>query len=217
MSRRGCLAEIGWPVAVAALAAPKPGTDAARAASRWRGPMVPFSPAEAARAALVIDAVFGAGLARDVEGIAADTLRAARARGRDRRAERRGRRDRRGARLRARRRRSRSPSSAASPAICCSRAAISAANACSPRSACPRACSTRSRPDSFANGPALWSLPHCGRVRPQILPRPCHRARRRDDRRRAPRRRCRPPCRRRDGDHRRAEPRRCLPHRPRRA
>ncbi|WP_304621659.1 NAD(P)H-hydrate epimerase, partial [Roseomonas rosulenta] len=44
---------------------------------RWRGPVVPFAPAEAARAGLVIDAVFGAGLARPVEGIAADTLAAA--------------------------------------------------------------------------------------------------------------------------------------------
>lgn len=72
------LAEIGWPVSVAALAPPKPGTDAALAAARWHGPTAPFSPDEAARATLVIDAVFGAGLARDVDGIAADTLRAAR-------------------------------------------------------------------------------------------------------------------------------------------
>jgi ADP-dependent NAD(P)H-hydrate dehydratase / NAD(P)H-hydrate epimerase len=71
------LAEIGWPVSVAALAAPRPGTDAALAASRWHGPTVPFTPAEARRAALVIDGVFGAGLARDVDGIAAETLRAA--------------------------------------------------------------------------------------------------------------------------------------------
>ena len=35
-------------------------------------------PDEAARAELVIDAVFGAGLARDVDGVVADTLRAAR-------------------------------------------------------------------------------------------------------------------------------------------
>lgn len=67
----------GWPVAVAALAPPRPGSDAAWAAGRWRGPMVPFAAAEVARAALVIDAVFGAGLARPVEGIAAEALRAA--------------------------------------------------------------------------------------------------------------------------------------------
>ncbi len=72
------LTEMGWPVAVAALAPPRPGSDAALAAARWRGPVVAFSPAAAARAELVIDAVFGAGLARPVEGLAADALRAAR-------------------------------------------------------------------------------------------------------------------------------------------
>ena len=45
---------------------------------RGMGRCAPFTPAEAARADLVIDAVFGAGLARDVDGIVADTLRAAR-------------------------------------------------------------------------------------------------------------------------------------------
>ncbi len=67
----------GWPVAVAALAPPRAGSDAAAAAARWRGPMLPFAPAEAARAGLVIDAVFGAGLARPVEGLVAETLAAA--------------------------------------------------------------------------------------------------------------------------------------------
>jgi len=73
------LEQAGWPVAVAALAPPRPGSDAALAASRWRGPMTGFAPAEAARAALVVDAVFGAGLARPVDGLAAETLAAARA------------------------------------------------------------------------------------------------------------------------------------------
>lgn len=73
------LEQAGWPVAVAALAPPRGGTDAARAASRWHGPMAPFVPGEAARAGLVVDAVFGAGLARDVDGVVAETLRAARA------------------------------------------------------------------------------------------------------------------------------------------
>ena len=68
----------GWPVAVAALAPPRPGSDAAAAAARWRGPMVRFAPAEAARAALVVDAVFGAGLSGPVEGVVAQTLAAAR-------------------------------------------------------------------------------------------------------------------------------------------
>ncbi|GGI98079.1 NAD(P)H-hydrate dehydratase [Neoroseomonas lacus] len=71
------LNQAGWPVAVAALAPPRPGSDAAGAAARWGGAMLPFAPAEAARAGLVIDAVFGAGLARPVEGLVAETLAAA--------------------------------------------------------------------------------------------------------------------------------------------
>lgn len=73
------LEQAGWPVAVAPLAPPRPGSDAALAAARWRGPVVPFSGAEAERAGLVIDAVFGAGLARPVEGLAAAVLGALRA------------------------------------------------------------------------------------------------------------------------------------------
>ncbi|HET9019338.1 MAG TPA: NAD(P)H-hydrate dehydratase, partial [Acetobacteraceae bacterium] len=72
------LAQRGWPVAVAALAPPRPGTDAAGAAACWRGPTVPFAAAEVRRAELVIDAVFGAGLARDVADPVAAVLRAAR-------------------------------------------------------------------------------------------------------------------------------------------
>jgi hydroxyethylthiazole kinase-like uncharacterized protein yjeF len=71
------LAQAGWPVTVAAFAAPKRGTDAAAAASRWRGPTARFGARAAGRADLVIDAVFGAGLARDVDGVTAETLRAA--------------------------------------------------------------------------------------------------------------------------------------------
>jgi hydroxyethylthiazole kinase-like uncharacterized protein yjeF len=72
------LAENGWPVRLAALAPPRPGSDAAGAARRWAGPAVPFTPEEAARADIVIDAVFGAGLTRPVTGVAAETLQAAR-------------------------------------------------------------------------------------------------------------------------------------------
>ncbi len=72
------LQQAGWPVSVASLAMPRPGSDAFQAASRWRGQRQDFAPAAAARAELVIDAIFGAGLSRDVDGIAADTLRAAR-------------------------------------------------------------------------------------------------------------------------------------------
>src|SRR5271166_4193267 len=71
------LADQGWPVAVAALGLPREGSDAAWAAADWHGPMAAFRADAAARAELVIDAVFGAGLARDVEPAVADVLRAA--------------------------------------------------------------------------------------------------------------------------------------------
>jgi hydroxyethylthiazole kinase-like uncharacterized protein yjeF len=70
------LAAMGWPVAVAALA-PARG-DAAVAARGWHGPVVPFAAAEAARAALVVDALFGAGLARGVDDAVMAVLHAAR-------------------------------------------------------------------------------------------------------------------------------------------
>ncbi|MFE8873416.1 NAD(P)H-hydrate dehydratase [Acetobacter persici] len=72
------LAEAGWPVAVAELAAPRAGSPAAEASARFEGVRVPFALAEVERADLVIDAVFGAGLSRDVTGLAADLLKAAR-------------------------------------------------------------------------------------------------------------------------------------------
>ncbi len=67
----------GWPVRLAALEPPRAGSDAALAAADWSGPTAEFTPAEAARAGLVIDAVFGAGLSRDVDPRVADTLAAA--------------------------------------------------------------------------------------------------------------------------------------------
>ncbi len=69
------LAQMGWPVSVAALA--PPGGDARQAAALWHGPRAPFTPNEAARAALVIDAVFGAGLSRDLAPDIAAVLNAA--------------------------------------------------------------------------------------------------------------------------------------------
>lgn len=72
------LAQEGWPVRLAALGSPRDGSDAAGAARRWFGPTVAFTPEAASRADLVVDAVFGAGLTRPVDGLAADTLRAAR-------------------------------------------------------------------------------------------------------------------------------------------
>ncbi|WP_272502302.1 NAD(P)H-hydrate epimerase, partial [Gluconacetobacter sacchari] len=68
----------GWPVAVAALSPPRPGSDAAAAAGEWRGPRVAFTAAEVARADLVIDAVFGAGLSRAIDAALAEVLVAAR-------------------------------------------------------------------------------------------------------------------------------------------
>jgi hydroxyethylthiazole kinase-like uncharacterized protein yjeF len=72
------LAGWGWPVRLAALAPPRAGSDAAGAAAGWRGPAAPFTPAEAARADLVIDAVFGAGLSRPLDAAVAATLAASR-------------------------------------------------------------------------------------------------------------------------------------------
>jgi hydroxyethylthiazole kinase-like uncharacterized protein yjeF len=72
------LQQAGWPIAVASLGPPRAGSDAAVAALGWRGPTVPFAVAEVERAELVIDALFGAGLTRAIEGQTADVLRAAR-------------------------------------------------------------------------------------------------------------------------------------------
>jgi ADP-dependent NAD(P)H-hydrate dehydratase / NAD(P)H-hydrate epimerase len=72
------LAQEGWPVSVAPLGVPRAGSDAARAHARWQGRNVAFTPEEATRADLVIDAVFGAGLSRDLDDNTAGVLRAAR-------------------------------------------------------------------------------------------------------------------------------------------
>jgi hydroxyethylthiazole kinase-like uncharacterized protein yjeF len=71
------LAERGWQVRLALLgehAALK--GDAAAAAARWPGAIEPLAPSVLDGAALVIDALFGAGLARPVDGIAAEVLSA---------------------------------------------------------------------------------------------------------------------------------------------
>ncbi len=73
------LEQAGWPVAVAALAPPGPGSVAAAAAARWHGPMAAFSAAEAARAGLVVDALFGAGLTRPLAPEIVEILRAVQA------------------------------------------------------------------------------------------------------------------------------------------
>lgn len=76
------LAEAGWPVRVALL-----GTrerlkgDAAGAAGTWSGPVEPLRPEALAGAELVIDAIFGAGLDRAIDGAARATIEALAARG----------------------------------------------------------------------------------------------------------------------------------------
>jgi len=72
------LAEAGWPVRLALLGArEKLSGDAAHHAAFWTGPVEPLTPAALAGAALVVDAIFGAGLARPVAGVVAETLEAA--------------------------------------------------------------------------------------------------------------------------------------------
>jgi hydroxyethylthiazole kinase-like uncharacterized protein yjeF len=75
------LADRGWPVRLALLgsAAALRG-DAAEAAGRWRGPIETLEPAVLDGAALAIDGIFGAGLARPVEGVAHAVIEALEAR-----------------------------------------------------------------------------------------------------------------------------------------
>ncbi len=72
------LAARGWPVDVAATRAPRRGSPAGAAASGWRRPLLPFGSRTARRAELVIDAVFGAGLSRDLDPVVSETLGACR-------------------------------------------------------------------------------------------------------------------------------------------
>src|SRR5882762_7779502 len=65
------LAERGWPVRVALLGAREAlKGDAAAAAARWAGPVETVVPEIIGDAGLVIDALFGAGLARPIDGVA---------------------------------------------------------------------------------------------------------------------------------------------------
>jgi NAD(P)H-hydrate epimerase len=69
------LAGRGWPVRLALLGdGARLKGDAAIAASRWTGPAETLSRDCLAGAALVIDALFGAGLSRDIGGVAAEVL-----------------------------------------------------------------------------------------------------------------------------------------------
>jgi NAD(P)H-hydrate epimerase len=76
------LAEDGWPVTVA-LMGPREALkgDAALNAGRWTGPTRPLEPAVLDEAALVVDAIFGAGLSRAPRGAAKAVIEAVNARG----------------------------------------------------------------------------------------------------------------------------------------
>jgi NAD(P)H-hydrate epimerase len=65
------LADAGWPVKLALLGArDRLSGEAAQAASRWKGSLAPFSTESLQGAGLVIDAMFGAGLSRPLDGTA---------------------------------------------------------------------------------------------------------------------------------------------------
>jgi ADP-dependent NAD(P)H-hydrate dehydratase / NAD(P)H-hydrate epimerase len=71
------LADRGWPVRLAVLGAVEAlRGDAATAAGQWQGPVEPLVPRALDDAALVIDAIFGAGLSRPVEGVAREAVEA---------------------------------------------------------------------------------------------------------------------------------------------
>ncbi|QEX22378.1 bifunctional NAD(P)H-hydrate repair enzyme [Hypericibacter adhaerens] len=66
----------GWPVTLAALGTPKAGSDAALAAADWDSKVAAVAPSLLETHPLVIDALFGAGLARAPEGPAQEIIAA---------------------------------------------------------------------------------------------------------------------------------------------
>ncbi len=71
------LAGCGWPVRLALLGArARLRGDAATAAAAWQGEVLPLEPGLVAGAGLVVDGLFGAGLARPLDGVARDALEA---------------------------------------------------------------------------------------------------------------------------------------------
>ena len=69
------LAERGWPVRLALLGSVAAVRgDAAQAAARWPGAVEPLDLAALQGAALVVDGIFGAGLARAIEGLTATVI-----------------------------------------------------------------------------------------------------------------------------------------------
>ncbi|OFX11855.1 MAG: NAD(P)H-hydrate epimerase, partial [Alphaproteobacteria bacterium RIFOXYD12_FULL_60_8] len=66
------LTQAGWPVRLSLLGTPS--GDAAWAASKWRGKVHALSPKSLEGCALVVDALFGAGLSRPIDGLAAEVI-----------------------------------------------------------------------------------------------------------------------------------------------
>jgi hydroxyethylthiazole kinase-like uncharacterized protein yjeF len=72
----------GWPVQLALLGSrDKLSGEAAHAASLWKSPLVPFSPESLEGAGIVIDAIFGAGLSRALDGKALAMVESLKVRG----------------------------------------------------------------------------------------------------------------------------------------
>jgi ADP-dependent NAD(P)H-hydrate dehydratase / NAD(P)H-hydrate epimerase len=69
------LAEAGWPIRLFLLGAPGAlAGDAARHAARWNGAVEPLPGTLPTETALVVDALFGAGLSRAIDGLARDVI-----------------------------------------------------------------------------------------------------------------------------------------------
>jgi len=69
------LAEAGWPIRLFLLGVPGAlAGDAARHAARWNGAVEPLPAVLPAEIALVVDALFGAGLGRAIDGLAHDVI-----------------------------------------------------------------------------------------------------------------------------------------------
>jgi ADP-dependent NAD(P)H-hydrate dehydratase / NAD(P)H-hydrate epimerase len=69
------LAEAGWPIRLFLLGAPSAlAGDAARHAARWNGAVEPLPAALPTEIGLVVDALFGAGLSRAIDGLARDVI-----------------------------------------------------------------------------------------------------------------------------------------------
>lgn len=71
------LAREGWPVRVAAIGKPKVRSDAEQAAHQWAGSIVEHPEDYIENSGLVIDAVFGAGLSRNIDSYISELLRKA--------------------------------------------------------------------------------------------------------------------------------------------